>query len=135
MRKRAREEFISVLKRLVSLLPRMSDGDKDRVFGFVSLADAGARTLKQVYEAEKLLSKYDPQFALEKKGERLAARLTDLDNANKLRKGLADLQITEKHIAQERAEFAKRVEVLQKNKRLGYRLKEARVPVNQWWHI
>jgi hypothetical protein len=135
MRARAREEFISVLKRLVSLLPRMSDEDKDRVFKFVNLAEDGDRTLKQVYEAEALLSKYDPQFALEKKGERIEARLVAIDNAKKLRKGLAQLQITEKHIAQERAEFAKRVEVLQKNKRLGYRLKEARVPINQWWHI
>ena len=135
MRARAREEFISVLKRLVSLLPQMSDGDKDKVFKFVNLAEQGERTLKQVYEAEALLSKYDPQFALEKKGERIEARLTEIDNAKKLRKGLAELHLTEKHIAQEKAELAKRIQIIQKNKRLGYRLKEARVPVNQWWHI
>ena len=93
MRARAREEFISVLKRLVSLLPRMNDGDKDRVFKFVNLAEQGERTLKQVYEAEALLSKYDPQFALEKKGERIEARLTEIDNAKKLRKGLAELHL------------------------------------------
>ena len=61
-----------------------------------------------------ILSKYDPQFPLEKKGERIEARLTEIDNATKLRKGLAELHLTEKHIAQEKAEFAKRIQIIQK---------------------
>ena len=37
LKARASEEFVSVLKRLVGLLPQMNDEDKDRVFDFVIL--------------------------------------------------------------------------------------------------
>jgi hypothetical protein len=47
LKTRASDEFVSVLKRLVSLLPRMSDADKDCVFQFVELAQLPERPLDQ----------------------------------------------------------------------------------------
>ena len=110
LKTRASDDFISVLKRLVSLLPRMSDADKDCVFQFVELAQLPERPLDQVYAAESLLSKYDVQFALEKRGDAIESRLKSLENAKKLRVGLKQLEIVEIKLEDSRS-----------------------VPVNQWW--
>lgn len=109
LRTRASEEFVSVLKRLVALLPQMNDEDKDRVFELVHRAELSHRPLAEVFEAERLLSKYDPQFALEKRGDAIESRLKSLENAKKLREGLKRLEIDER------------------------RLDDKRQPVNQWW--
>ena len=138
LKARATVDFFSVLKRLVGLLPRMNDEDKDRVFKFVHRADqAGSRPLELIFGAEQLLSKYDPHFALEKRGEAIESRLTALENAKKLRRGLEELKATEKRIAAEDANYYdKYVEI---NRRWAMvRLNNdpenyKRQPVNQWW--
>ena len=109
LKTRASEEFVSVLKRLVALLPRMNDEDKDRVFELVHRAEQSHRPLELIFGAEQLLSKYDAHFALEKRGEALESRLKSLENAKKLREGLKQLEIDER------------------------RLEDKRQPVNQWW--
>ena len=110
LRTRASDEFVSVLKRLVALLPRMSNEDEDRVFDFVHRAEQSHRPLELIFGAEQLLSKYDPQFALEKRGDAIESRLKDLENAKKLREGLKRLEINERRVEDTHS-----------------------VPVNQWW--
>ena len=110
LKTRASEEFVSVLKRLVALLPRMNDEDKDQVFDFVHRAEQSHRPLELIFGAEQLLSKYDPQFALEKRGDAIESRLKSLENAKKLRVGLKQLEIVEIKLEDSRS-----------------------VPVNQWW--
>ena len=110
LKARASEEFVSVLKRLVALLPRMSDEDKDRVFDFVNQAELSHRPLELIFGAEQLLSKYDPHFALEKRGDAIESRLKSLENAKKLREGLKRLEVNERRLEDKRS-----------------------VPVNQWW--
>ena len=110
LRTRASEEFVSVLKRLVALLPRMNDADKDRVFELVHQAEQSHRPLALIQSAEQLLSKYDAHFALEKRGEAIETRLKSLENAKKLREGLKRLEIDERRLDDSRS-----------------------VPVNQWW--
>ena len=108
LRTRATVDFFSVLKRLVALLPQMSNEDKDRVFELVHRAEQSDRPLAEVFEAERLLSKYDAHFALEKRGDAIESRLKSLENAKKLRKGLKELEIVELEDSHS-------------------------VPVNQWW--
>ena len=110
LKARASEEFVSVLKRLVALLPRMNDEDKDRVFDFVNQAELSHRPLELIFGAEQLLSKYDPHFALEKRGDAIESRLKSLENAKKLREGLKRLEVNERRLEDKRS-----------------------VPVNQWW--
>ena len=107
---RATVDFFSVLKRLVVLLPRMNDEDKDRVFDFVHRAELSHRPLELIFDAEQLLSKYDAHFALEKRGDAIETRLKSLENAKKLRKGLKELEIDERRLDDKRS-----------------------IPVNQWW--
>ena len=110
LRTRASEEFVSVLKRLVALLPRMNDADKDRVFELVHRAEQSHRPLDLIFGAEQLLSKYDAHFALEKRGEAIESRLKSLENAKKLREGLKRLELAESRFEDSRS-----------------------TPVNQWW--
>ena len=137
LKTRASEEFVSVLKRLVGLLPQMNDEDKDRVFDFVILAEQSYRPLELVFRAEQLLSKYDPQFALEKEGEALESKRLRLANALKLREGLKQLEIDERKLRGcVSREEAKRVFFALDRVQFS-RVKDTKdkrsVPVNQWW--
>ena len=139
LKTRATVDFFSVLKRLVALLPRMSDEDKDRVFQFVELAQLPERPLDQVYAAEALLSKYDPLFALKKRGEAIESRLKSLENAKKLRVGLKQFEAAERRFARrisrgEAKQFFFDLDRVQFARVEGPKDKRS-VPVNQWWSL
>jgi hypothetical protein len=138
LKTRATVDFFSVLKRLVALLPRMNDEDKDRVFVFVNRAEQSSyRPLALIQAAEQLLSKYDPLFALKKRGEAIESRLTAIENTKKLREGLKQFEAAERRLVgcvsrEEAKQFFFDLDRVQFARVKGPKDKRS-VPVNQWW--